>query len=85
MDAKITLSFNKAVIERAKQYAERNNMSLSRLVELLLNNITTQQYRSFEEFPISDWVMQVAEGQAEYITTPKKRRALKNEFRNRKK
>lgn len=84
MDAKITLSFNKDVIERAKKYAEKHNMSLSRLMELLLDNITTKQYASLEDFPISDWVNQVAEPKAEYVTA-KKRASTKAEYRNRKK
>ena len=33
MDAKITLSFNKSVIERAKEYADKNNISVSRLTK----------------------------------------------------
>ena len=84
MDAKITLSFNKTVIEKAKKYAESQNMSLSRLLELILDNITTHQYPSLEDFPVSDWVQMVAEGKAEY-TTPKKRSVTKAQYRNRKK
>lgn len=84
MDAKITLSFNKQVIERAKKYAESQNMSLSRLMELILDNITTHQYASLEDFPVSDWVSQIAEDKAVY-NTPKKRSAIKTEYRNRKK
>ena len=33
MDTKVTLSFNETVINKAKKYAEKNNISLSRLVE----------------------------------------------------
>ena len=85
MDAKITLSFDKQVIERAKQYAESQNMSLSRLMEFLLDKITSKQYTSLEDFPVSDWVSAVAEGPAQYNTKPKKRSKLKTEYRNRKK
>jgi hypothetical protein len=46
MDAKITLSFNKAVIDKAKQFADNNNMSLSRLTEFLLSRITSGHYQS---------------------------------------
>jgi len=84
MDAKITLSFNKAVIEKAKKYAESHNMSLSRLMELILDNITTNQYASLEDLPISDWVNIVAEGETEYVKT-KSRSKLKSEYRSRKK
>jgi antitoxin component of RelBE/YafQ-DinJ toxin-antitoxin module len=85
MDAKITLSFDARVIEKAKRYAESQNMSLSRLMELLLDKITSKQYPSLEDLPLADWVSQVAEGPAEYQTRPKKRAKLKEEYRTRKK
>lgn len=84
MDAKITLSFNKNIIEKAKHYAESQNMSLSRMLELILDKITSNQYASIEDFPISDWVNTLAEGKAEYVT-PKSRKKLKSEYRSRKK
>lgn len=84
MDAKITLSFDKHVIEKAKQYAKQKNMSLSRLMELLLDKITTNQYASLEDMPVSDWVNALAEGPSRYVRNPKKNSALKNEFRSRK-
>lgn len=80
MDAKITLSFDKSVIEQAKQYAESQNISLSRLMEFLLRKITSGNYQSLEDFSVSEWVSQVAEGDAEYITRPRSRKSLKNEF-----
>jgi hypothetical protein len=85
MDAKITLSFNKDIIQKAKIYAESQNISLSRLMELLLDKITTNKYTSLEDFPISDWVNSVSEGAAEYkntATISKKRKAI---YRSRKK
>ncbi len=85
MDAKITLSFDKHIIEKAKKYAESQNISLSRLMELLLDKITSNQYQSLEDFPVSDWVNSVAEGPAEYKTSSKKRSSLKDEYKNRKK
>ena len=33
MDAQIILSFDEAVIKKAKNYAENNNISISRLTE----------------------------------------------------
>ncbi len=80
MDAKITLSFDKEVISKAKIYAERHNISLSRLMEFLLRKITTDSYGSLEDFPIADWVQRVSEGEAEYVTKPRKNKQLKNEF-----
>jgi hypothetical protein len=80
MDAKITLSFDEAIIEKAKQYAEANNISLSRLTEFLYSKITSGHYKNLEDLPISDWVSMVAEGNVEYQTKTKSRKALKQEF-----
>jgi hypothetical protein len=86
MDAKITLSFDESVISKAKKYAEKNNISLSRLTEFLLKKVTSSNYESFEDYPISDWVMMIAEGEAEYQTSKKRtRKASKEEFFNSKK
>lgn len=76
MDAKITLSFNKSVIERAKDYADKNNISLSRLTEFLLNKVTSGHYSSLEDYPISDWVSMVSEGEAVYHTKPRNKNDL---------
>jgi Family of unknown function (DUF6364) len=81
MDVKITLSFNESVIDKAKRYAEKNNMSLSRLTEFLYEKITSGNYNSLEDFEISSWVNMVAEGPAEYTTVQKKKKkSIKKEF-----
>lgn len=79
MDSKVTLSFSTDVINKAKQYAADNNISLSRLIEFLLTKVTSEQYRSLEDYPIADWVHQLAEGEAEY-RTKKSRKSQKKEF-----
>lgn len=80
MDAKITLSFNQDIISKAKKFADDQNISLSRLTEYLYQQITSGHYKSLEDLPVSDWVLKLAEGQAEYKTKNRKRRSLKNEF-----
>jgi len=81
MDNKITLSFDQAVITKAKEYAADNDISLSRLIEFLLKKVTSSHYNDLEDFPISDWVFQVGEGQAEYHTKSQKtRKKAKEEF-----
>ena len=81
MDNKITLSFDESVISKAKKYAAKNNISLSRLIEFLLKKITSNNYNSLEDFPISDWVQQVAEGEAVYRTkTRRTRKSSKEEY-----
>ena len=80
MDAKITLSFNEAIATKAKRYADKNNVSLSRLVEFLLDKVTSSEYTSFEDFPVSNWVSQVAEGAATYQTKARSRKSLEKEY-----
>jgi len=80
MDAKITLSFDEDVIRNAKKYATSQNISVSRLVEFLLRKTTMAQYSSLEEFPIAEWVSQVAEGPAEYRTRKRTSKEMKNEY-----
>jgi len=79
MDTKLTLSFNQDVVARAKKYAAENNISLSRLIEHLLTQVTAKEYKSLEDFPISDWVSMVAEGEVEYKKMPKPRRKDSND------
>lgn len=86
MDNKITLSFDESIITKAKKYAENNNISLSRLIEFLLKKVTANNYNSLEDFPISEWVNQIAEGEAVYQTKAKRiRSAAKAEYFNSKK
>jgi hypothetical protein len=85
MDAKITMSFDAAVINKAKAFAESNNISLSRLCEFLLRKATNSNYATLDELPISDWVNMVAEGETEYITKPKMNKQLREEYYNAKK
>lgn len=80
MDAKITLSFNGEIISKAKKFADKHNISLSRLTEMLYQKMTNGNYQSLEDFPISDWVDQLAEGKAIYKTKASSRKALKKEF-----
>ena len=80
MDAKITLSFDRDIIEKAKKFAEAQNVSLSRLTEFLYRQITSGSYKNLEELPVSDWVLMVAEGKAEYKTRQRPRKSIKKEF-----
>lgn len=80
MDTKLTLSFDEAVIERAKKFAEKQGISLSRLVEIMLRKATVQPYASIEDLPISEWVSEVAEGKAEYLSSKRSGKSLKEEY-----
>ena len=80
MDAKLTLSLDQEVINLTKSYAEKNNISLSRLTEFLYRKLSNNTYSNLEDLPISDWVMMVAEVQAAYKTKPKTSKKLRNEY-----
>jgi hypothetical protein len=80
MDSKITLSFDKEIIEKAKSFAEAHNISLSRLMEFILRRVTSGDFQQLEDLPIADWVQDVSEGKAVYISRPRSRKKLKKEF-----
>ncbi|OFY58157.1 MAG: hypothetical protein A2Y87_04125, partial [Bacteroidetes bacterium RBG_13_46_8] len=63
MDTKLTLYFDREVINKAKAFAAANNISLSRLTEFLYHNITSGHYKILEELPVADWVNLIAEGE----------------------
>lgn len=80
MDAKITLSFDEEVIRKAKNFAGRQNISLSRLTEYLLRKITSGHYHALDDIPVSSWINALAEGQAEYKIKKRGRKKLKKEY-----
>ena len=80
MDAKVTLSFDEAVVTRAKNFAKKNNISLSRLVEFLLQKTTSENSSSLENLPISEWVHIISEGEAVYQTMKKSRKSSKSAY-----
>jgi len=80
MDAKVTLSFDKEIIEKAKAFAGNHNISLSRLTEYLYRKITEEHYQNLEEIEVADWVYTLAEGEAKYIHHPKSRKETRSEF-----
>ena len=84
MDSKITLSFDKSVIEKAKEYANENNISLSRLIEFLLTKVTSKTYKSIEDYPISDWVSMVAKGNATYNVNRTRKQSKEAFFKSKK-
>lgn len=80
MDAKITLSFDATIVNKAKKFAEENNISLSRLTEFLYKKITSGHYQTLEDLPVSDWVNLISEGEAQYVTKKKSKKNLKKEY-----
>lgn len=60
MDAKLTLKLNQRIIEKAKEYASNQKMSLSRIVEAYLQSLTSENESS--EFEISPFVKSISTG-----------------------
>lgn len=57
MDAKLTLKFDKQIVEKAKEYASKNNKSLSRIIESYLQLLTSKEKtEDVEEIAVSDFV-----------------------------
>ncbi len=52
MDKKLTLSLDETIIERAKDYAKSNNISLSKLIESYLTTLTKRSSNSTEITPL---------------------------------
>lgn len=56
----MTLKLDKGVIEKAKEYASKKNMSLSRIIESYLQSLTSENENP--EFEISPFVKSIATG-----------------------
>lgn len=66
--------------EKARAFAEANNISLSRLVVFMLCKVTDKHYRSIDELPVSDRVNQVAEGEVNYVRKYAVERNVKKDY-----
>ena len=45
MDTKLTLRLSKSIIEKAKEYAQSHRISLSKMIEIYLESITSTKKR----------------------------------------
>ena len=61
MNSKLTLKLNENVIERAKTYASKKKVSLSRLIENYLDSITRE---ANDDFDISPFVKSISGGKS---------------------
>ena len=61
MDSKLTLKLNESVIERAKQYAKENNVSLSRMIENYLQAVTVRKKNKIIVSPLVESLTGVIE------------------------
>ncbi|MDT0646090.1 DUF6364 family protein [Zunongwangia sp. F260] len=66
MDTKLTLSLNKTVIERAKQYAKTQNVSLSKMIESYLAAVTEKEEKEKQNTPLVESLMGVIDLDADF-------------------
>ena len=59
MDTKLTLKLDEKVITRAKKYASRQKISLSRLIENYLQALTSRSKKEDDEIEISPFVKSI--------------------------
>lgn len=52
MDKKLTLSLDGTIIEKAKDYAQSNNISLSKLIESYLLSLTKRSHKATDITPL---------------------------------
>ncbi|NOX86199.1 MAG: hypothetical protein GXO86_09590 [Chlorobi bacterium] len=52
MNTKLTIRMEDSIIERAKQYAKKHNVSLSKIIESYLNSLTQQKKGENEITPL---------------------------------
>lgn len=62
MDTKLTLKLNKTIIEKAKKYASKKDISLSSIVESYLHLITSNDKN--DNLEISPFVKSIATGKS---------------------
>lgn len=52
MDTKLTLSVDKTIIEKAKEYAKSHKVSLSHLIESYLSSLISKRSKEIEITPL---------------------------------
>jgi hypothetical protein len=62
MNAKLTLKLNKLLIEKAKKYAWTHKKSLSKIVELYLQSLITDNEVAGEHIQISPFIKTMSTG-----------------------
>jgi hypothetical protein len=52
METKLTIRLRKNVVEKAKEYAVRHNISLSKMIEIYLESLTDSRNKETETTPL---------------------------------
>ena len=61
METKLTLRLRKSVIENAKEYARNHRISLSKMVEIYLESVTTPEDKEEDITPLVESLSGVVE------------------------
>jgi len=61
MDTKLTLRLSKNIIEKAKEYAQSHRISLSKMIEIYLESITSTKKKEIEITPLVESLSGVIE------------------------
>ena len=61
METKLTLRLRKSIIEKAKEYAQKHNISLSKLIEIYLESLTSPRKKDNEITPLVESLSGVME------------------------
>jgi hypothetical protein len=57
MSTKLTLNIDEKVVTRAKKYARKNKISVSKIVESYLNRVSSEPTGKKEKIsPVIDWI-----------------------------
>jgi len=59
MDTKLTLKIEESTISKAKSYARKKNISLSKMIENYLNAVTNKQDRNLSPSPLVESLLGV--------------------------
>jgi hypothetical protein len=66
METKLTIRLNKGVIAKAKEYAQKHQISLSKLIESYLDSITKQDKTTNEISPLVESLSSVIQLEKDY-------------------
>lgn len=66
MDTKLTIRLNKGVIAKAKEYAQKHQISLSKMIESYLDSITKQDKTTHEISPLVESLSGVIQLEKDY-------------------
>ncbi len=65
---------------RLRNWLIKGGININVLTEILLRKAAASEYKTIEELPVADWMLQLSEGQEEAESDLKSSRELKEEY-----